>query len=220
MLQLVLGQSGSGKSFQMRKMLLDFSDKEVMFIVPEQSSFDAEKTICNYLPPQNRRSVEVLTFSRLCDNIFRKYGSLAGERITDSGKCMLMSVALDSLKDDLKIYTNYHHRPEFIKRMTAAADEFKNAGLTPDRLQEICEGQTGASAEKLRELSSVYALYTTILENQGIDSRDDLFRATKFAAERGYFVGKTVFIDGFNGFVAQEYKIIEVIIKQAKKVKY
>lgn len=215
MLQLVLGQSGSGKSYQMQKMLMDFSEEQMIFLVPEQGSFDAEKTICNLLPPNKRRTVEVLTFSRLCDNIFRRYGSLAGERITDSGKCMLMSVALDSLKDDLKIYKNYHHRPEFIKRMTAAADEFKNAGLTPDRLHELCEGQTGASAEKLRELSAIYALYNSVLEEQGIDSRDDLLRATRFIAENGYFEGKTVFIDGFKDFTGAQQELVKKILLQS-----
>ena len=218
MLQLVLGQSGSGKTHKLIQMLRDCDEEDVIFIVPEQSSFDAEKTVCRSLPPQKRRTVEVLSFSRLCDNIFRRYGSLAGDRISDSGKYMIMSVALDSLRDDLKIYKNYHRRPEFIKRMTAAADEFKNAGLTPDRLSELCEGETGASAEKLRELSSVYALYSTILAGQGIDSRDDLSRATRFAEENGYFEGKTVFIDGFKDFTGAQEELVKRILVQSKNL--
>ena len=218
MLQLVLGQSGSGKTYKLIQMLRDCDEEDVIFIVPEQSSFDAEKTVCRSLPPQKRRTVEVLSFSRLCDNIFRRYGSLAGDRISDSGKYMIMSVALDSLRDDLKIYKNYHRRPEFIKRMTAAADEFKNAGLTPDRLSELCEGETGASAEKLRELSSVYALYSTILAGQGIDSRDDLSRATRFAEENGYFEGKTVFIDGFKDFTGAQEELVKRILVQSKNL--
>ena len=216
MLQLVLGQSGSGKTHKVIQKLRDSNEEDIILIVPEQSSFDAEKTVCNSLPPQKRRTVEVLSFSRLCNNIFRRYGSLAGDRINDSGKCMLMSVALDSLKDDLKIYKNYHHRPEFIKRMASAADEFKNAGLTPERLSELCEGQTGASAEKLRELSSIYALYNSVLEGQGIDSRDDLARATAFAEENGYFKDKTVFIDGFKDFTGAQEKLVLTILLQSK----
>ena len=215
MLQLVLGQSGSGKSFEIRNRLRECEGNAIL-LVPEQSSFDAEKTVCKLLPPQKRRTVEVLTFSRLCDNIFRRYGSLAGERINDSGKCMLMSVALDTLKDDLKIYKSYHRRPEFVKRMTAAADEFKNAGLTPDRLREICDGQTGTSAEKLRELSRVYALYDSVLESQGVDSRDDLLRATRFAAENNYFADKSVYIDGFKDFTGAQTELVRVMLLQSR----
>ena len=218
MLQLVLGQSGSGKSYQMQKMLLDFSEEQIIFLVPEQGSFDAEKTICKLPPPQKRRTTEVLTFSRLCDNVFRSYGSLAGERISDSGKVMLMSVALDSVKDNLNIYKNYHHRPEFIKRMTTAADEFKNAGLTPERLFELCEGQTGAGVDKLRELAEVYAVYNSALETQGIDSRDDLLRATRFVTENGYFLGKTVLIDGFKDFTGTQRDMVRQILLQSKNL--
>ncbi len=218
MLQLVLGQSGSGKSFKMREMLCECGNENIIFLVPEQGSFDAEKTIYRFLPPKVRQNVEVLTFSRLCNNIFRTYGGLAGDRINDSGKCMVMSVALDALKNDLKVYRNYYRRPEFIKRMTAAADEFKNAGLTAERLNEICEGQNGTRVEKLRELSKIYSLYTSVLEKQGLDSRDDIKRATRLASENGFFVGKTVFIDGFKDFTGAQSELVKLMLSQCREL--
>lgn len=218
MLQLVLGQSGSGKSFKMREMLCNCDNENIIFLVPEQGSFDAEKTIYRFLPPKVRQNVEVLTFSRLCNNIFRTYGGLAGDRINDSGKCMVMSVALDALKDELKVYRNYYRRPEFIKRMTAAADEFKNAGLSAERLNEICEGQTGTKVEKLRELGRIYSLYSSVLEKQGLDSRDDIKRATRLAIENGFFVGKTVFVDGFKDFTGVQTELVKLMLSQCREL--
>lgn len=40
---------------------------------------------------------------------------------------------------------------------------------------------------------------------------------TKFF-DKNYFKDKYIFIDGFNGFVAQEYKLLELIISESKCV--
>lgn len=214
MLQLILGPSGSGKSVELRKSAFECKSDGVIIIVPEQNSFDTEKTVFVSAPADVRRRLEVLSFSRLCNNIFRKYGGLAGDYISDSGKCMLMSIALDSVKENLKIYRNYVKRPEFIKRMTAATDEFKNAGLTPQGLAALCEGRSGAQADKLRELYEVYAVYQSLVETRGLDSRDDLLRAARMARENEYFKGKSVFIDGFKDFTGAQKELVELMMSQ------
>ncbi|MFR9190135.1 MAG: hypothetical protein ACLVL7_07800 [Anaerotruncus massiliensis (ex Togo et al. 2019)] len=51
---------------------------KAVLLVPEQYSFESEKTLYRRLGAKDALSVEVLSFTRLCDRIFREYGGLAG----------------------------------------------------------------------------------------------------------------------------------------------
>lgn len=71
MLQFIMGRSGSGKTFylteQICKAVESGQASSVLFLVPEQQSFEMEKTMLNLLGPKDCRRVEVLSFSRLTD---------------------------------------------------------------------------------------------------------------------------------------------------------
>ena len=50
------------------------------------------------------------------------------------------------------------------------------------------------------------------------DSSNELNRIYNQIFDKNYFKDKYIFIDGFNGFVAQEYKLLELIISESKCV--
>jgi len=71
---------------------------------------------------------------------------------------------------------------------------------------------------KLKDISLIISAYDALINDEYYDPANELTRLYEKLLRMNYFNGKTVFIDGFSGFVAQEYKIIEVILQQAKKV--
>ena len=71
---------------------------------------------------------------------------------------------------------------------------------------------------KINDVAKIYSAYSSILAEKYLDSDDDLDRLNDALFDNRFFKGKTVYIDAFDGFTAQQYKIIEHIIKDADDV--
>lgn len=101
MLQLILGVPGSGKTHEIRERIgrtVEEGRLRVMLLVPEQYSFENERALYDRLGPSGAIRAEVLSFTRLCELIFRTCGGLAGGRLSDAGRTLLVSQALLSCK--------------------------------------------------------------------------------------------------------------------------
>ena len=118
-LNLILGRSGSGKSFYIKKLMKEaLSNKEdkIMLIVPEQDSFETEKSILKFLGAEGANKVAVISFKRMIDFVFRQIGGLAGPRINDSGRNIFMKLAIEEVKEHMELYENQgHSRKEAMK---------------------------------------------------------------------------------------------------------
>ena len=213
MFTCILGTGGSGKTAEILRRAAEMSQTtETILLVPEQNSFDTERTVYEQ---EETKKIQVYSFTRLCHQIFRTCGGLAGTRLDDSGRRMLMAAALVQVKDRLTLYRRVASRPEFAVRMTQAADELKNAGITPEHLWELCGNDRSAQAEKLRELAEIYTVWQALIDRQGQDSRDDLLRAAKLAREQEFFRDKAVFADGFKDFTGAQDELLRVILRQS-----
>ena len=100
MLQLILGTSGSGKTHKIRELLREDvlqKNKKIVLLVPEQNSFENEKAMLNLLGAKDMNKIEILSFTRLADWVFRKVGGLCGQRLDDGGRHAIMSMALSAV---------------------------------------------------------------------------------------------------------------------------
>ena len=219
MLQFLLGTSGSGKTTLLRKRAAQAvaDGRDAIFLVPEQFSFETEKALYESLGAQAALHVEVLSFTRLCNRIFREYGSLAGEYIGPGAKLLLMSLALDELRDTLSCYAKKMHSAGFVEQLVAQVSEFKNAGVSPQMLLDAAGGGDTLGG-KLRELSSVYGVYQAFLERSYRDAEDDLTRACGFLECETFFDRYDVFIDAFKDFTAAELMLLRHVVEQAPRV--
>lgn len=85
MLHLVIGRAGTGKTTQMRNMLSQkaLADEQgLILLVPEQYSFESERALLRLTGPENAGKVQVLSFTRLADQVFKIYGGIAGRALT------------------------------------------------------------------------------------------------------------------------------------------
>ena len=116
MLELILGAAGTGKTALLYEKLKDWvaGGGRAILLVPEQASFESEKALHRLLGPQSALSVEVLSFTRLCDRIFREYGGLAGTHLDGTAKYLLMSVALEELEGQLEVYRKNRASAAFV----------------------------------------------------------------------------------------------------------
>ena len=142
--------------------------------MPEQYSFESEKALhglCGDGPQGGRflPGAEVLSFSRLALWIFRQLGGLAGEYLDDSGKQLLMSVALSQVEDQLEYYAKSSRTPPLSPLCWRRWRKLKNAHILPEQLGELAqrapEEERGLQ-EKSRELSLIYGTYQALLEQR------------------------------------------------------
>lgn len=217
MLQIFAGRSGSGKTKTLfDQVYRDSEEKEVILLVPEQSSFQSEKRILDTLGAAKAANITVLSFKRLCYRIAEKHGGRNGKRIDDGDKAVLMSLAAQQTADKLTLYGNKSHRTDTVELMLGAVNEYKMCSVEADDLFRTAEQiKNERLRQKLIESATVYEAYTAILGRTYCDPDDDLTYLYDTLCEHKDFQGKTVYIDSFNGFSGQETKIIECIIRQA-----
>ncbi|MDE5995865.1 MAG: exodeoxyribonuclease V subunit gamma, partial [Eubacterium sp.] len=107
----------------------------------------------------------------------------------------------------------------FVEAMIKIYDEMKSCDISADNLSVVSEKvDREILSLKLVDMSKIINAYEGLLNGEYYDASDELTRLYGKLVNTNYFKNRNVFIDGFNGFVANEYKILELIITNAKNV--
>ncbi len=222
MLQLVLGRAGYGKTeyvFNSIKKLVDSGKSDILLLVPEQFSFVCERRLLIDLGEDKVNSVDCLSFSRLNHEISSKYGGDDLPVLSKGARAVMMKRAIETVQDSLQLFNRNITSNSFITSVLKIYDEMKSCRVTIDDIFDAADNtDKELLSRKLQDIASIIGAYDALIAGEYYDSENELTRLYHKLLTLDYFKGKTVFIDGFSGFVAQEYKIIEVIIKQAEKV--
>ena len=220
MLHFILGRAGSGKTTHVHRLLEDFARagrQEMILLVPEQYSFHSERAMLERLGPADAGKIEVLSFSRLAHSVFRLYGGKNGRPIDDAGRAILMSLALESVGDELEVYGRHRQSPALITEMLGLAAEFKQGAVAPAQMMTVSDNLADCLLKKkTREISLVLSAYDALVAQSYFDEYDELTNLYDTLFEHEYFSGKIVAVDAFRGFTGQELKIIERILAQAQ----
>lgn len=222
MLKFVFGRSGFGKTeycFSQIESLVKSGEENILLITPEQYNFTAEKRLLRSLGEADINKVENSSFSRLSNEAARLYGGNALPVLSKGGKAVLMKKAIDSVKDQLTVFNNKTDSSSFIVSMVRIYDEMSSCNISSaDMLAASNTVEKEILSRKLFDMSLIIGAYTELLNGNYYDSSDELSRLYDKLTNTDFFKGRSVFIDGFNGFVANEYKILELIIRDAKSV--
>lgn len=220
MLNLVIGRAGSGKTTYVRELLFkraENGEEGLILIVPEQFSFDSERAVVKRLGTGAARRIEVLSFTRLVDAFKREYGSAPGERLDDAGRIILMSRAVSSVRDKLDLYSKQVGNASFIEQMLNLSGELKqNAVLASALLDFSGREHNKLLNRKAYELALIMQAYDALTGQSFCDSKDELTRLAENLAVHKFFLNRTVAIDSFSGFTAQENAVIERIMEQSR----
>lgn len=222
MLQFVLGRSGCGKTeyvFNEIKKLIESGENRILLITPEQFSFAAERRLLSDLGEINVSKVENASFSRLASEASKIYGGDKLPVLSKGAKAVMMKRAVESVQDGLELFSRHASSPSFIESAVRIYDEMKACRVNNEDLIEARKSAPGETLrQKLGDISKIITAYDALIDGKYYDSADTLTRLYNKLINRNYFENRVVLIDGFYGFAAQEYKIIEIILKQAKFV--
>jgi ATP-dependent helicase/nuclease subunit B len=159
---------------------------------------------------------EVLSFQRLCHRVLSIAGGLGEIALDAGGKIITLQKVISEVAPELTVYRRPSQKTAFLNQMMELFDELCSYQIAPEMLGERIEELQGPTKEKLKDLSLIYASYTARLKASGI--KDPMTMLGEKLKESGYVSGKDIFIDGFSYFTAQEYRVLEIMLQEARSV--
>ncbi len=190
-------------------------NKKIYVIAPEQQALLWDTLAAKELPKKAALLVETLSFTRLADTLFRRYGGCAKNYITDDKKALLMWNAVSSVKDKLKVYGR-GREDRFVPLMLKAVSEAKLYSKTPTEIMEIYERLSREEREvglshRLYDLSLIWTAYETMMKESYDDPEEIPDALCSLLDKHDAFSGTTVIIDSFYTLTPKEKNILRRI---------
>ena len=220
MLHFILGRSGFGKTEYLRRHFADLAQKgeeKLLFLVPDQISFETETAFLELLGPAVSRRILVLGFSRLSDYVFERTGNRFSQFADDGVRHLVMNLALEQVADSLTVFDKRCGMNDMRELMLSAVKEYKKCALSPDDLLSAADETDDETLRgKLRDTAAVYAAYDAIMEKSYMDPLDSLTKVAELLTDHPLFADYTVALDSFYGFTSQEYEVVERLMRQSR----
>lgn len=216
-LQIVSSRYGADNNCycqeEIRKLI--FNNEQVLYIIPEQISFETERDFFCGSKHKFNDNLTVLSFSRLASSIFSKYGPLNSENITEPVKIAFLKRAI--LKcDNLKAIPKDSDLEPLLNFIT----EFKRSNITVNDLEVLSEKISKFRDLKklMSDVEQIYCNYQTLIHEHLNSSESDLTLAVERLKKYKPYLNHTIFIDSFDDFSVQEFEVIKSLITNSKKV--
>lgn len=222
MLTILLGRSGSGKTkYILNEIEQRVRDREKTYLlVPEQQVYISECMLAD-LPASSALCFEVISFSRLCEIVFNRYGGLTDKSAGGGSRSLIMWQTLRELSGALVQYKNIKTDASLTAMMLSTIDELRASSVTPDICETVAnESQDTQLSKKLIDIAAIYANFErNISERLGESeaaAEDKLHRLSDQLKKNDFFSDCNVYVDSFTSFTGEEHEILESIISQAK----
>lgn len=218
---MITGGAGSGKSTLAAERIKAAAEagKSVLACIPEQFSFEYDRTMYGKLGAALYNSIETAGFLRIANDIFIKYGGSSGKSADDLTKTVLMHRTIMRLSAE-KAFVCFGRQAgtkTFAESCLKTVKEFMTAGISPDMILGL-SGKIG-DFPKLSDIALIYSEYTSALAECGLkDGDSDIFRAAETAMQNKSFAGRHIFIDEFKSFTGDQYRMIAAMLMSAESV--
>ena len=223
MVYRIFGRKKSGKTEYIYAAMQKHIEngKKCFLIVPEQQTLQTERELLKRFGNSVNLNVETVSFTRLCNRVFRETGGLSQKYIDDAGRLLVMAETLLKLQPSLREYKDCAENAEFSKTVINILDEFKKYNIENQKIEDTLKLLERNNDEKIlyNKLSDIFLIgssYKNLLRKNFNDRGDDLDRLSLVLKDYDFFAGTEVFIDSFYGFTPQELKIILNILRQAE----
>lgn len=220
MLHFVLGTTGVSKTkylYDIMCTLAKSDNEKLMFIVPDQASFETEKAFLDMLGPKISRNIKVFGFSRLCDYVFEQTGNRFLSFADEGVRNVVMNLAIEQVADKLDLFSKRSSCTDLSELMLNSIKEYKKCAITSSMLYEVSKKVSDETlSKKLYETALIYDTYNAIMECSYIDPLDSVTKICDVLLKTPLFDGYTIAIDSYYGFTSQEYDLLSILMKQSE----
>ncbi len=217
MLGIVYGKSGTGKSeWIYSEMARSAKTNHVYLLVPDREAVMAESRAASL---ENAGNIDVLTFSRLCNTLFRRYGGLCSHYIGKGAKKLIMRNVMQTLAPMLHEYGTAQGFGMY-EKMTAMRTTLYQDHILPHTLDRAAVklGVETPLGAKISDLAFLFAAFDAEIAARWEDPDGILSRAEKLLSEYDFFEKSVVFVDSYTSFSAQQMDALYHIMRSAEDV--
>lgn len=222
MIEFIYGPPSSGKTVLLYQKIKEVLQRggDAVLIVPDQEALDAEASLARFCRGVPTLKLRVYGFSRLCDDVFRKYGGISYRCADKTGQKLASYLAIRSVAPSLKVYGKTDAADgSLLSSVLSAIKEFKHQGVSAKEIEAASEAvDTPALRDKLSDLSLLLPAYDLILRKSGDDPDAEQQRMYRVLSENGGMPGTNIFLDSFVSFTGVQMKIIELFMSTADSV--
>ena len=219
-LRFILGKAGSGKTSYCTDSIIasvNARNCPVYYIVPEQYSLEAEKNLSSAFVGKAVIKAHVLSFERLSYHVLSETGTKQTAMLDLVGKSMVIRKILHDLSPKLKYYHKTPISSGFVKSISNTITELYQYEATVDMLEAL-RFSSSYQGNKFEDIGLIFAAYKAFIENEYISPDTNLDILNQNISKSKLFDGAVIWIDNFTGFTAQEYRVVENLLKMAEQV--
>ncbi len=213
MVRLILGRAGTGKTALVFREIAEYVRREregVVLLVPEQYSHEAERELCAAAGDTLSRFGEVLSFTGLARKVFSQVGG-ARPVMDGGGRLLCMAVAAQSV-GELRAYRKDRRSARTLDSLARAAEELRNAGITPRELAAAASGASPLLRDKLNDLAKLMEAYAAVQARSGVDPAGQLETLAEVIGDSRAVQG-VFYVDGFSDFTALEKRVLQSLVR-------
>lgn len=226
MIEFIIGQAGSGKTTLMLERIAEASaeGKKQYILVPEQYSYEFDKTLYYRIGAGKFNDIYSLSFTSLARQLFQQYGdpNRNSEYADELTRMILIYQAVAAVQkspESLSYFRKRSFNNGFAEDVLRVINDMKRAGVRPSQLREKAAMLDKQLMDKTTDVSVVYAEYDRLMSEYGFkDNLDNISEAAETANLYGCFKGTNVYIDEFESFTGDQLKMLNVIIADADNV--
>ncbi|MBN1787076.1 MAG: exodeoxyribonuclease V subunit gamma [Sedimentisphaerales bacterium] len=225
--QFILGKSGTGKTTlcidQIIESLVDKkSEKDLIFLVPEQATYQAERAILSDARIAGYSRLHILSFQRLCYMIFGK--NLAARPLSAQSRDMIIHRLLCEQKNELKIFSSTASKYGTAVSIGRTICELQNYGKNPQDVEKLIEnlkaaGTSDLTCDKLGDINLIFRQYLSFIEGNFLNSDNQLNLAKNAVTNTPFLKDCLLWVDGFAGFTTSELLLLGELLKASCSAK-
>lgn len=223
-LRFFFGPSGSGKSYQIYKEIIERSmenpRQNFLIIVPDQFTMQTQKELVTMHERGGIMNIDVLSFGRLSHRVFEEVGGQEMPVLDDTGKSLVLQRVAASIKDKLPMLGSHLHKQGYIHEVKSALSEFMQYGIGTEDVSELMHfaEKRGALFYKLKDLEVLYRSFMEYIAGHFI-TREEKLDVLRSVMHKSEIVRDSVIVfDGFTGFTPIQNRLIQELMKYAREV--
>ena len=221
--QFILGRSGTGKTRccirAIVDALLEQSEQQLILLVPEQATYQAERAILADERIAGYNRLHVLSFDRLQFLLLGK--NTAMPRLSRIGRQMIVHRILRDNQSKLQLFGAETTWSGLSRQMAQTITELHQYAKIPDDVEKLLselakDERHHLAAMKFADIGLVFSEYLKLIEGDFIDPDAQLMHACGAVSASNLGRGAKLWVDGFAGFTTAEFAILVELLKMAK----
>ncbi len=223
-LQLILGNSGAGKSHYLFEKIIaesmEYPNRQFLVIVPEQFTMQTQKDLVMMHPRHGIMNIDVLSFDRLAHRVFEETGGEHRKILEDTGKNLILRRLAEEKKGELTLLGGNLRKLGYISEVKSLLSEFVQYRITPEDLTQMMERNQDNPQlyYKLKDMKVIYESFQEYLKEEYLTSEQLLDVLEQTVEQSASVRGSVIVLDGYTGFTPVQMKLLGRLMNLAEEV--